>query len=60
MKNELLNEIQGLLEQKASGRYGLSLINQQQHALQGGWLAEQEGMGDAMIDLPPESSLILT
>ena len=49
MKNELLNEIQGLLEQKASGRYGLSLINQQQHALQGAWLAEQEGKGDAMI-----------
>ena len=48
-KNELLSEIQGLLEQKASGRYGLTLINQQQHALQGAWLAEQEGKGDAMI-----------
>jgi phosphonate degradation associated HDIG domain protein len=49
MKNDILNEIQRLLEQKASGRYGLTLINQQQHALQGAWLAEQEGKGDAMI-----------
>jgi phosphonate degradation associated HDIG domain protein len=45
----ILAEIQRLLEQKASGRYGLTLINQQQHALQGAWLAEREGKGDALI-----------
>lgn len=45
----ILLEIQALLEQKANGQYGLTLINQQQHALQGAWLAEQEGQGDAMI-----------
>ncbi len=42
-------EIQRLLEQKASGRYGLTLINQQQHALQAAWLAEREGKGDALV-----------
>jgi [1-hydroxy-2-(trimethylamino)ethyl]phosphonate dioxygenase len=46
---DILAEIRRLLEQKASGRYGLTLINQQQHALQGAWLAEREDMGDAMI-----------
>ena len=46
---DILAEIQRLLEQRASGRYGLTLINQQQHALQGAWLAEREGKGDAMI-----------
>ncbi|MBK1658546.1 phosphonate degradation HD-domain oxygenase [Paracraurococcus ruber] len=45
----ILAEIRHLLEQKANGRYGLSLINQQQHALQGAWLAEREGRGDAMV-----------
>lgn len=48
-KQDILNEIQRLLEQKASGRYGLTLINQQQHALQGALLAEQEGKDDAMV-----------
>jgi phosphonate degradation associated HDIG domain protein len=46
---EILAEIRRLLEQKADGRYGLTLINQQQHALQGAWLAEREGKGDAMV-----------
>jgi phosphonate degradation associated HDIG domain protein len=45
----VVTEIQGLLEGKAEGRYGLSHINQQQHALQAAWLAEQAGHGDAMI-----------
>ncbi len=45
----ILAEIQGLLEQKASGRYGLTSINQQQHALQAAWLAEREGRGDALV-----------
>lgn len=46
---DILAEIQLLLEQKASGRYGLTLINQQQHALQAALLAEQEGKGDALV-----------
>lgn len=45
----ILAEIQDLLERKASGRYGLSLVNQQQHALQAAWLAEREDRGDAMV-----------
>jgi phosphonate degradation associated HDIG domain protein len=46
---DILAEIRHLLEQKANGRYGLTLVNQQQHALQGAWLAERDGKGDAMI-----------
>ena len=42
-------QIRHLLEQKASGRYGLSLINQQQHALQAAMLAERDGHGDALV-----------
>ena len=45
----ILSEIQAILEGKAEGRYGLSHINQQQHALQAAWLAEQEGRGDALV-----------
>jgi phosphonate degradation associated HDIG domain protein len=47
--DNILAEIQRLLEHKASGRYGLTLINQQQHALQAAWLAEREGRSDALI-----------
>ncbi len=46
---DILAEIRRLLEQKASGRYGLTLVNQQQHALQAAWLAEREGRGDALV-----------
>lgn len=46
---DILAEIQHLLEQKASGRYGLTLVNQQQHALQAATLAEREGHGDALV-----------
>ncbi len=45
----ILSEIQAILEGKAEGRYGLSHINQKQHALQAAWLAEKEGRGDALI-----------
>ena len=45
----IIARIQTLLEQKASGRYGLTLINQQQHALQAAWLAEREARGDALV-----------
>ncbi|MCX7374402.1 MAG: metal-dependent phosphohydrolase [Alphaproteobacteria bacterium] len=45
----ILAEIQSLLESRAEGRYGLTLINQQQHALQAAWLAEQDGHDDALV-----------
>ncbi len=45
----ILDEIRHLLERKAEGRYGLALVNQRQHALQAAWLAEQAGLGDAMV-----------
>lgn len=45
----ILTDLQSLLEGRAEGRYGLTLINQQQHALQAAWLAEQDGHGDALI-----------
>ena len=34
MSKDIVPEIQALLEGKAEGRYGLTFINQQQHALQ--------------------------
>ncbi|MGX9964836.1 phosphonate degradation HD-domain oxygenase [Roseomonas sp. F4] len=46
---DIIAEIRQLLEQKANGRYGLTLINQQQHALQAATLAEREGCGDALV-----------
>ena len=44
-----LTHIEELLTLKADGNYGLSAINQRQHALQAALLAEQAGLGDAMI-----------
>ncbi len=44
-----LATIQDLLEQRASGRYGLADLSQQEHALQAAWLAERDGGPDAMI-----------
>ena len=49
MPQDILSDIQALLEGKAEGRYGLTFINQQQHALQAAWLAEQEARGDALV-----------
>jgi phosphonate degradation associated HDIG domain protein len=46
---DILAEIRHLLEQKASGRYGLTLVNQQQHALQAAWLAERDGRDEALV-----------
>jgi len=46
---DVVAEVQRLLEHKASGRYGLTLVNQQQHALQAAALAEREGQGDSLI-----------
>lgn len=45
----IIAEIRHLLEQKANGQYGLTLINQQQHALQAAALAEREGHADALV-----------
>ena len=44
-----LDHIASLLTLKAEGQYGLSAINQRQHALQAAWLAERQGCSDAMI-----------
>jgi [1-hydroxy-2-(trimethylamino)ethyl]phosphonate dioxygenase len=49
MGADIVSDIQALLEGKAEGRYGLTFINQQQHALQAAWLAEKEGRGDALV-----------
>jgi len=49
MSKDIAPEIQALLEGKAEGRYGLTFINQQQHALQAAWLAEKEGRSDALV-----------
>lgn len=49
MPADIVSDIQALLEGKAEGRYGLTFINQQQHALQAAWLAEKEGRGDALV-----------
>lgn len=46
---DIANEIQRLLEDKANGAYGLSGVNQQQHALQAAWLAERDGHPDALV-----------
>ncbi len=45
----ILAEIEALLTGKAEGRYGLSHVNQREHALQCAWLAEKDGHGDALI-----------
>ena len=49
MSKDIVPEIQALLEGKAEGRYGLTFINHQQHALQAAWMAEKEGRSDALV-----------
>jgi phosphonate degradation associated HDIG domain protein len=49
MTDARLERIAALLTLKASGQYGLSDINQRQHALQAAWLAEKTGGSDALI-----------
>jgi phosphonate degradation associated HDIG domain protein len=44
-----LERIADLLTLKAEGLYGLSAVNQRQHALQAAWLAEQTACPDALI-----------
>ena len=49
MTDPRLDHIAGLLTLKADGSYGLSAVNQRQHALQAAWLAEKTGCPDALI-----------
>lgn len=48
-REAILAEIQALLDGKAQGRYGLSDVNQREHALQCAWLAERDGHGAALV-----------
>lgn len=45
----ILERIAALLDVNGRHRYGLSDINQVQHALQAAWLAERAGDGDALV-----------
>ena len=49
MTDSRLDHIADLLTLKADGAYGLSAVNQRQHALQAAWLAEKTGCPDALI-----------
>lgn len=49
MAQAALEELAGLLEGKGARRYGLSSVNQLQHALQAALLAEQAQCGAALI-----------
>jgi phosphonate degradation associated HDIG domain protein len=49
MTDPRLEHIAGLLTLKADGLYGLSAVNQRQHALQAAWLAEKTGCPDSLI-----------
>jgi phosphonate degradation associated HDIG domain protein len=49
MTDPRLEHISGLLTLKAGGLYGLSDVNQRQHALQTAWLAEKTGGPEPLI-----------
>lgn len=49
MTDPRLSHIADLLTLKAGGNYGLSAINQRQHALQAAWLAERLGCPAALV-----------
>jgi phosphonate degradation associated HDIG domain protein len=49
MTDPRLDRIASLLTLKADGMYGLSAINQRQHALQAAWLAEKMGCSDSLV-----------
>src|SRR3978361_2159646 len=53
MTDPRLERIAGLLTLKAGGQYGLSDINQRQHALQAAWLAEKMGRLGALVGARP-------
>ncbi len=47
--NDIRSEIQAIYEQRATKQYGLSAVNQQQHALQSAAMAEKQGEPASMI-----------
>jgi phosphonate degradation associated HDIG domain protein len=49
LEHPALERIATLLTLKAGGQYGLSAINQRQHALQAAWLAEKTGCPDSLV-----------
>src|SRR6187200_740700 len=49
MAPDVTAELAGLLERKGARRYGLSAVNQLQHALQAALLAEQAGCNAALV-----------
>jgi phosphonate degradation associated HDIG domain protein len=49
MTDPRLQQIAELLTLKAGGLYGLSDVNQRQHALQAAWLAEKTGCPDPLV-----------
>jgi predicted HD phosphohydrolase len=49
MSDLRLQRVADLLTLKADGLYGLSAINQRQHALQAAWLAEKTGCPDSLV-----------
>ena len=49
MTDPRLDRIAELLTLKAEGQYGISTINQRQHALQTAWLAEKTGCPEPLI-----------
>ncbi len=49
MNDPRLQRIADLLTLKAEGQYGLSNVNQRQHALQAAWLAETTGCPEPLI-----------
>jgi phosphonate degradation associated HDIG domain protein len=49
MADTRLGRIADLLTMKAEGQYGLTAINQRQHALQAAWLAQQAGCSESLI-----------
>jgi len=49
MSDSRVEQIASMLTLKADGLYGLSDVNQRQHALQAAWLAEQSGGDDALV-----------
>ncbi len=44
-----ITELANIIEGRGHGLYGLSSINQRQHALQAAWLAEREAAGPALV-----------
>jgi phosphonate degradation associated HDIG domain protein len=49
MTDPRLDRIADLLTLKAGNQYGLSAINQRQHALQAAWLAEKQGCPESLV-----------